>query len=79
MLLTSLFCKWIFFHLPSFIGLLHPGVWNNPGSKGTPWKLFLIIFPVLLVPVPEMLTTKDHVVRGFCLQCKLHLASFKLL
>lgn len=23
---------------PSFTGLLHPGVWNSPGSKGIVWK-----------------------------------------
>lgn len=35
LLLSFYFVKWLFLPLPSFSGLLHPGVWNNPGSEGT--------------------------------------------
>lgn len=67
LLLSTLLCKLLFFTLLSFSGLLHLGVWNNPGSKGTINSSFFVLawFSALTILGPEMLICKAHLFRVF--------------
>lgn len=64
LLLSILLCKLLFSTLLFFSGLLHLGVWNNPGSKGT-INSSCFVFSALTILDPEMLICKANLIRIF--------------